>query len=199
MRNVKLVNSHFISNVTGTRVPGDNIDFVLCYLSVTLRNLESTTKIVEVFVNFSNGYSPYSITLELLPFTEQEYVLPSFDFPNPKLWWPNGIGESALYTLQITILEGGILLDSDEYKVGFRTIETQIDSITGGRQFFVNGQKIFISGANWIGLDSMMRLNKTVNHDNLTNWYKEEVRMHAEMNMNMIRVWGGGIMERYIC
>lgn len=52
----------------------------------------------------------------------------------------------------------------------------------------MNGQKIFLRGGNWIGTDAMLRLSD--------KRYDDEVRMHAEMNMNLIRVWGGSIAER---
>ena len=58
----------------------------------------------------------------------------------------------------------------------------------GGRRFFVNGQKIYVTGGNYI-------------NSNLVNYlsperYRDEVRFHAEMNLRMIRVWGGALVER---
>ena len=52
----------------------------------------------------------------------------------------------------------------------------------------INGQKIFIKGGNWISSDLLLRLSP--------KRYEAEVKMHAQMNMNMIRVWGGSITER---
>jgi len=52
----------------------------------------------------------------------------------------------------------------------------------------VNGQKIFIKGGNWIVSDAMLRFSD--------ERYDAEVRFHRDMNLNLIRIWGGGITER---
>lgn len=56
------------------------------------------------------------------------------------------------------------------------------------RLFKVNGQPIFIRGGNWILSDGLLRLSK--------KRYKTDIKFHADMNMNMIRCWGGGLAER---
>jgi hypothetical protein len=71
---------------------------------------------------------------------------------------------------------------------GFRETGSYFDDSTGARIFTINGQRLFIRGANWIASDGMLRLTP--------GRYDAEVKMHAEMNMNMIRVWGGSITER---
>ena len=63
-----------------------------------------------------------------------------------------------------------------------------IDPVTGGRTFLINGERIFLAGGNWIGTDQLLRLSAVR--------YYDEVRMHREMGMNLIRVWGGGVTER---
>lgn len=56
------------------------------------------------------------------------------------------------------------------------------------RLFKVNGQPIFIRGGNWILSDGLLRLSK--------KRYKTDIKFHADMNLNMIRCWGGGLAER---
>lgn len=56
------------------------------------------------------------------------------------------------------------------------------------RLFKVNGQPIFIRGGNWILSDGLLRLSK--------KRYQTDIKFHADMNMNMIRCWGGGLAER---
>lgn len=56
--------------------------------------------------------------------------------------------------------------------------------------FYVNGQLVFIRGSNWIATDQLLRYTDSASR------YYNEVRMHAEMGMNMIRIWGGSIAER---
>ena len=53
---------------------------------------------------------------------------------------------------------------------------------------YVNGQKIFIKGGNWIISDAMLRFTDAR--------YDAEIRYHKDMNLNLIRIWGGAILER---
>ncbi|PQQ06518.1 mannosylglycoprotein endo-beta-mannosidase [Prunus yedoensis var. nudiflora] len=71
---------------------------------------------------------------------------------------------------------------------GFRKIESHIDTTTGGRLFKVNGQPIFIRGGNWTVSDGLLRLSKEC--------YRTDIKFHADMNLNMLRCWGGGVAER---
>lgn len=56
------------------------------------------------------------------------------------------------------------------------------------RLFKVNGQPIFIRGGNWILSDGLLRLSK--------ERYRTDIKFHADMNLNMIRCWAGGLAER---
>ncbi|KAJ0237721.1 Mannosylglycoprotein endo-beta-mannosidase [Hirschfeldia incana] len=107
----------------------------------------------------------------------------------PQLWWPNGMGKQNLYDVLITVVvkEFG---ESDSWMqpFGFRKIESDIDTVTGGRIFKINGEPIFIRGGNWILSDGLLRLSK--------ERYRTDIKFHADMNMNMIRCWGGGLAER---
>ncbi|WP_379088821.1 glycoside hydrolase family 2 TIM barrel-domain containing protein [Pedobacter sp. UC225_65] len=46
----------------------------------------------------------------------------------------------------------------------------------------------FIKGGNWIISDAMLRFTP--------QRYDAEIRFHKEMNLNLIRIWGGAITER---
>ncbi|EOY11333.1 Mannosylglycoprotein endo-beta-mannosidase isoform 3 [Theobroma cacao] len=118
-----------------------------------------------------------------------QYTFPQLFFYKPNLWWPNGMGKQSLYNVSITIdVKGYGKSDSWGQLFGFRKIESHIDSATGGRLFKVNGQPIFIRGGNWILSDCLLRLSE--------ERYKTDVKFHADMNLNMIRCWGGGLAER---
>ena len=107
---------------------------------------------------------------------------------NASLWWPNGAGDAFLYNCTLTARVNGKVSDVAHFHFGLRTIELEYNAKTKGPQFVINGRPIFISGGNWIGIDQLLRLNETR--------YRNEVKLHAAMGFNMLRVWGGGIAER---
>lgn len=118
-----------------------------------------------------------------------QYTFPELFFYKPNLWWPNGMGKQSMYNVSITVdVKGSGESDLWSHPFGFRKIESQIDSATGGRLFKVNGQPIFIRGGNWILSDGLLRLSE--------KRYKTDIKFHADMNLNMIRCWGGGLAER---
>jgi hypothetical protein len=115
--------------------------------------------------------------------------LPEFKIENPLLWWPNGMGEHPLYTIECSFVgSDGSISDKENFSFGIRETGTRFDEKLRARIFSVNGQDVFIKGGNWIASDALLRLS--------AQRYEAEVKMHAEMNMNMIRVWGGSMTER---
>ena len=116
-----------------------------------------------------------------------------FDIQNPKLWWPHNIGEPYLYDIKILATQGELILDSFFLKKGVRNIKlrTEKDSIGESFYFEVNGVPVYAKGANYIPQNSMQ--NKVTN-DHYENLLSDVV----EANMNMLRVWGGGIYENDI-
>ena len=116
-------------------------------------------------------------------------AFPSLSLSQPRLWWPNGYGSQELYEMDFSLdVKGYGFSDAASVCFGVREIQSYIDPDTQGRVFCVNGQRIFVRGGNWICSDGMLRLS--------AKRYRDEVRFHAEMNLNMIRVWGGSIAER---
>ncbi|MHB0911944.1 MAG: beta-mannosidase [Armatimonadota bacterium] len=109
-----------------------------------------------------------------------------FPIENPKLWWPNGYGDQPLYTVQVE-LEGG---DTRTLRVGLRTLELRQDFDEWGRSFafVVNGVPVFAKGANWVPADQFPA--RVTDED-----YRDLLESAADANMNMLRVWGGGIYE----
>lgn len=109
---------------------------------------------------------------------------------NPRLWWPNGSGRQDLYHLEVILLGGdGEEVDHREKRVGIHTLKLlQEENGEAVFRFIVNGKPLFIKGANWIPADSFLpRITEQT--------YRTLLRLAHEANMNMIRVWGGGIYE----
>ncbi len=111
--------------------------------------------------------------------------------PDPQLWWPNGMGAQPLYTVGVELLdESGESLDTDEKRIGLRTLHIIREPDQWGESFCfaVNGVRFFAKGANWIPADTFL--------DRLTRAdYARLLNDAVAANMNMLRVWGGGIYE----
>ncbi|EJC79648.1 beta-galactosidase/beta-glucuronidase [Rhizobium leguminosarum bv. trifolii WSM2297] len=109
-----------------------------------------------------------------------------FHIDNPRLWWPSGSGEQALYTLSV-----GLPTDEVTKQIGLRTVEliTTPDASGSRFAFKVNGREIFCRGANWIPADALFSLSSPEKTEDLLQSAKAA-------NMNMIRVWGGGFYEQ---
>jgi beta-mannosidase len=104
---------------------------------------------------------------------------------NPMLWWPNGMGEQHLYEASASI-EGHQI----SKHVGLRTIDLVREEDKHGEsfRFEVNGKRMWAKGANWIPNDSFpSRVSD--------QHYAEQIQQCAELNFNMLRVWGGGLYE----
>ena len=108
----------------------------------------------------------------------------------PKLWWPRGYGEPALYDASVELYSDSQFLGSASGKVGIRSIELLQEPDEEGTSFIfkVNGQRIFCRGADWIPADSFL---PRVTPDR----YRKLLELAAEANFNMLRVWGGGVYE----
>ena len=108
----------------------------------------------------------------------------------PELWQPAGCGRPALYDLCVRLRQESEELDRRELRIGFRTCELEREADDAGESFAVkvNGRRIFCKGANWIPADSFpCRVTDET--------YRRLIEMAVDQNMNMLRVWGGGIYE----
>lgn len=127
-------------------------------------------------------------TVTLAPHERTTVSLDPIAIDNPRLWWPNGIGGQPLYDMDLSFELDGAVSDRLRSRYGIREISSDKDPHNGGRRFFVNGRKIYVTGGNYINSDWLLRLSP--------ERYRDEVRFHAEMNLRMIRVWGGALLER---
>jgi len=115
----------------------------------------------------------------------------SLEISRPKLWWPNGLGDQPLYDLDIHLLDAsGQVLDQQSRSIGLRTLELDCHNDKWGEsfQFRVNGIPFFAKGGNWIPVEAVM--GRRTPEDTT-----RQIEDCATANMNMLRVWGGGIYE----
>ncbi len=117
-------------------------------------------------------------------------ALCSIQVDNPQLWWPNGYGPQPLYTLELILQSETAVLDECLYQIGLRTLELRQAPDQWGESFtfVVNDVPVFAKGADWIPADSFPT--------RLTGAHLEGlIRSAVDANMNMLRVWGGGLYE----
>jgi len=105
---------------------------------------------------------------------------PQLNFENPKLWWPNQLGESNLHSLKLFCTNNEKVIDQSETIFGIREIEEYIND-GGHRGYKVNGHKVLIRGAGWS--DDLL-LQDT--HESL----EAQIQYVKHMNLNCIRLEG---------
>ena len=111
---------------------------------------------------------------------------------NPELWWPLGYGKAHLYDYTIILLQNGIEQDSITGRFGIKEVRVIEEPKSEGGfsfRFLINGVPVFIKGANWVPLDLM---TGTIQDEK----YSYMLDMAQKANINMLRVWGGGIYEK---
>ena len=116
----------------------------------------------------------------------------SFDFniARPKWWWPNGLGAQPLYSFRARSVVNGRVTDEKLTRTGLRTLQLSRQRDDAGQSFtfIINGIPVFAKGGNWIPADSFpTRITR--------DKYRFLIKSVHDSNMNMLRVWGGGIYE----
>ncbi|MEZ4949140.1 MAG: glycoside hydrolase family 2 protein [Saprospiraceae bacterium] len=120
----------------------------------------------------------------------QNHFVFKTEVKNPKLWWSNGLGDPHLYEVKFILKKKETRLDSLHGRFGIRTIEVVRENDDLGQSFYfkLNGVPVFMKGANYIPNDVFVtRVSKSD--------YEKVLGSARNANMNMLRVWGGGIYE----
>ncbi|TSJ40667.1 glycosyl hydrolase [Mucilaginibacter corticis] len=184
---VRITDPHVVTLVPGVRMPESAQEPAIIQVSAHLQN--TTGKAVTGVLKYNLDGKSVAKNVTLKPGAEIDVQLSDYSLKNPKLWWPNGYGPQNLYHLNLQfVTAANKISDQKNIEVGVRQITTEWNSHTQSRQVNVNGQKIFIKGGNWIVSDELLRFSKAR--------YDAEVRFHRDMNLNLIRVWGGALIER---
>lgn len=123
----------------------------------------------------------------------QFYQLP-FSITTPRLWFPNGLGEPFLYTIELSLYQNQDLCDRQQFDFGIRTLKLVPSAGQQYRvrwdtfQFVVNDQPFFLKGMNWMPLDYLLRLP--------ADRYRWALELARDAGIQLLRVWsGGGIPE----
>ena len=121
----------------------------------------------------------------------------------PELWWPHDHGKPYLYTSTIELkTPDGNLIQGMSDKVGFRKVRLVMNN--GGWmepskfpksrsvapiQLEINGREIFSKGTNWVNPEIFPGI---ITHER----YNELLNRTLEINFNLLRIWGGGIVNK---
>jgi hypothetical protein len=108
--------------------------------------------------------------------------MPQLHFANPKLWWPNGLGDPNVYKMHFSFEVGGVATDTSDVTFGIRDIQYTFPG-SENLGLTVNGVPILCKGGSW-GMDEAM---KRIPRERL----EAQVRFHAQAHFNMIRNWVG--------
>lgn len=113
-----------------------------------------------------------------------------YSVKNPRLWWSNGLGEPYLYNFTATLSVGGDKVEARDEEIGLRSLKLIHHPDADGHclYFELNGKPVFAKGVDMVPLDNFLpRITREK--------YEKHVLDAKNVNMNMIRVWGGGVYE----
>lgn len=140
----------------------------------------------------------------------------SMEIPHPQLWWPNGYGPQPLYELEVSVhaADGSRRLDHATTTLGIRDLKMlQNPEAADNVEYFdystapalthrlpqpaperkyliqINGRRIFARGGNWIPCDLLYGRPRLPTYEHL-------IRLAAQANFNLFRVWGGGLIDK---
>lgn len=130
-----------------------------------------------------------------------EYCEIKLSLDNPRLWWCVRQGEQYLYKVRVTLSANGTVSDVSERKIGFRRVRLKMNGDSWDNGDFpgtqarfpmtleLNGRRIFCKGSNYVPPEIFYsRMTYDVYYETLIKAF--------ECNMNMLRVWGGGLVNR---
>jgi len=104
----------------------------------------------------------------------------------PHLWWPNNYGKANLYRIRLQYVDALGIADDTTFMFGIRTTTSKAVTVNGfvRRDFYVNGKRVHLVGGAWV--PDMM-----VNRDSTR--FDNELHLCRNANVNLVRIWGGGI------
>jgi beta-mannosidase len=185
----------FLEGWSGNRIESVRIEQKHARGSVGLRFLPELER-ADNTARFRATVSLNGETVAAGEFQTSDFTL---EVPNPLLWWPAGQGEQPLYEASVELVREGAPISIWTRRIGLRTIELDrepdgldvkgVGGIALNRfGFRVNGRLIFSKGGNWIPAHSFVAGLTRADYEPL-------LRSMVDANMNMVRLWGGGVYE----
>ncbi len=163
-----------------------------CVVVINAENL--TNENLSAVVSFGDAQMNANLILE-----GKNKIAYRVKIDNPRIWWPNGMGQQPLYDVKIELMLDGKRVDSYSTKFGLRTVKLiqKLDTLAVAEipedvtpaSFYleINGNPLFMKGANYIPADFF--------NNRAREKYDRVIQNALDANMNMLRVWGGAIYE----
>jgi len=175
-------------NVLGVQYVQKSLTDSLARLSVefTMLSTLADSALLKVSVNGNDVAKRWTVLKK-----GTNVIVVDVEIKNPKRWWTNGLGEPYLYAFEHEVYFGKKLGGKGLTRIGLKTLEwvQKKDSIGHSPYFKLNGVPVFMKGAFYIPQDNFLTRVKDTN-------YRDIIRNAAKANMNMLRVWSGGIYEK---
>lgn len=172
-----------------------------------IENNYTTKDVVDPFGKVLKKETPkdndrFIIKLSKTPNSEEYdvYEVPSMgkktffakNFENFEKWWPQGYGAQPLYNYIVELYRGDKKMDEKRGTFAFRKVtllEEAKENGALGFDFLINGKKIFLKGSNWVPPECFTGVMEESKYERLLSLAKD-------MNLNILRVWGGGSYEK---
>jgi hypothetical protein len=151
----------------------------------SLVNLSGEAMSVQVKATVMPGGRSVTKQVELAAGDSIDVVMPDIVISNPKLWWPNGYGEQNLYTCRFDVTSDGDGVDTETQTFGIREYTYKKENTAF--VVYINGKKVYCKGGNWGMTEFMLRQKKSE--------YDLRIKLHRDMNFNMIRCWTGCVTD----
>lgn len=120
----------------------------------------------------------------------------------PKLWWCNGYGDANLYRWEARLVHKQVLCDVKSGRIGFRTLTLEMNEGTWNEPVgfpksrshvpitvTLNNVPVFCKGSNWVNPEVFPG---TIRKET----YQPLLQLAKDAHMNLLRVWGGGIVNK---
>ncbi|MDT5121008.1 MAG: beta-mannosidase [Acidobacteriota bacterium] len=177
------------ARVESLRIVQNRLDTASAQMTADVEVISSSGGDATIIIeNLTDKGAPVRQPVKLIAGTNKVAV--NFTINKPRLWWPNGMGAHPLYDLRARLFVGGREVDEAATRTGLRTLELRQQPDKDGKTFtfVINGVPVFAKGANWIPADSFpTRITR--------ERYRQLLESARDSNMNLLRVWGGGIYE----
>ncbi|MGB0476972.1 MAG: glycosyl hydrolase 2 galactose-binding domain-containing protein, partial [Flavobacteriaceae bacterium] len=99
---------------------------------------------------------------------------------NPTFWWPHNLGDPHLYQVEVRLFKNKTIMDEVVLQHGIRNVSLIAEEDEHGQSFYfnINGEAVYMKGANYIPQHSLQNRVTDAHYENL-------LQDAVDANMNM--------------